>query len=314
MKRRALKPWHGIVFFIFIMFSFFFICVPMQMAWGIYGLAGTELLILLIALAFAVLMGYPLKVLFPVRAPKILPLIGTFLMWFCTYLAALVVTLIQYRLFPGQMSQVSTGLNDVIYSAPLIVSIFIVAIMPAVCEEAVHRGIILHTLYSVRREWIIVLVMGIYFGVFHSSIFRFLPTAILGAVMSYIMLESENMIYSSFFHCINNLLPMLLQQMLLSGISEERLQQSSTQLTSMPLLTIGIYLVFSTIVPFGFYVGNYLLHYVQGAPRRFFPEDRHKRNKVLLGILIPTVGLFVIGAFVTIVGIFFDSSLQDILR
>ena len=52
MKKRPLKPWHGVVFFIFIMAVFFLICVPMQMYWGMYGLAATEILILLLSLLF----------------------------------------------------------------------------------------------------------------------------------------------------------------------------------------------------------------------------------------------------------------------
>ena len=108
----------------------------------------------------------------------------------------LVVMLVQYRLFPVQMTQISGGMNQVIFSVPFLLSFLIVAMLPAICEEAVHRGVILHTMYSVRREWMVVLIMGIYFGLFHSDPLRFLPTAILGALMSYIMLETENMVYS----------------------------------------------------------------------------------------------------------------------
>ena len=43
MRKRPLKPWHGVVFFVFIMVVFFLVCVPMQMYWGMYGLAATEI-------------------------------------------------------------------------------------------------------------------------------------------------------------------------------------------------------------------------------------------------------------------------------
>ncbi len=115
------------------------------------------------------------------------------------------------------MEAVSGGLDDVIYSVPFWVSIIVVAVLPAICEEAVHRGVIIHTMYRIRKEWLVVLIMGIYFGLFHANPLRFLPTAILGAAMSYIMLETENMVYSSAFHMVNNLLPMLLQEMLLKN-------------------------------------------------------------------------------------------------
>lgn len=316
MKRRPLKPWHGLTFFILIMTAFFFICVPMQMWWGIYGLAATELLILVMALVFAKIMGYPLKVLFPLKKPGFFPLLGTVIIWVSAYLITMVVMLIEYRLFPKQVAQVSGGLNDTIGSVTFLLSVFIVCIMPAVCEEAVHRGIIIHSLYSIRREWVVVLLMGIYFGCFHSDPIRFLPTALLGTAMSYIMLETENMVYSSFFHCINNLLPLILQQILIWAGGEQITRQAqelagSTAVT-IPIASIGIYVVFAAVTPFGLYLGNYLLHHKKGVYRKFIPAK--KNWQTVLGIVIPTVCIFGIGVITLIYGVLFDPAMQELLR
>ena len=218
MRERTLKPWHGAAFFLLVMIVFFVICVPLQSYFGLYGVAVTEIILLIMALIFAKVMGHSLQSLFPVYSPEGLPMLGTILMWISVYILTMVVSLIQYRLFPRQMEAVSGGLDDVIYSVPFWVSIIVVAVLPAICEEAVHRGVIIHTMYRIRKEWLVVLIMGIYFGLFHANPLRFLPTAILGAAMSYIMLETENMVYSSAFHMVNNLLPMLLQEMLLNHL------------------------------------------------------------------------------------------------
>ena len=321
MRRRALKPWHGIVFFILIMAAFFFLCVPMQMYWGMYGLAATELLILVMAMIFAKIMGYPFRVLFPVKKPEFLPILGTVIIWGSTYLLDMVVMLIQYRLFPVQMDEINSGLNEVMFSVPVFVTIFVVSIMPAICEEAVHRGVILHTLYSVRKEWLVVLIMGIYFGLFHSDPLRFLPTGILGAAISYIMLETENMVYPSLFHCINNLFPILLQ-MMLYGVSHTKIMQNAQKMSEqmidtevglqVPLMSIGIYTVFAAAVPFGLYLGSYLLHYKKGVRRKFIPEK--DGWKTILKILIPTILLFAIGILVMVYGIVFDPVMKDVLK
>ena len=181
MKRRPLKPWHGVVFFILIMTAFFLLCVPMQMYWGMAGLAGTELLILVMALVFAKVMGFPFRTLFPVKMPSILPVIGTILIWFSSYLLDMVFILIQYRLFPMKMEELNSGMSNMMTSIPFLLSVFLIAVMPAVCEEAVHRGVIIHTLYPIRRKWLVVVIMGIYFGLFHTDPLRFLPTAVMGA-------------------------------------------------------------------------------------------------------------------------------------
>ena len=310
MKRRPLKPWHGVVFFILIMTAFFLLCVPMQMYWGMAGLAGTELLILVMALVFAKVMGFPFRTLFPVKMPSILPVIGTILIWFSSYLLDMVFILIQYRLFPMKMEELNSGMSNMMTSIPFLLSVFLIAVMPAVCEEAVHRGVIIHTLYPIRRKWLVVVIMGIYFGLFHTDPLRFLPTAVMGAALSYIMLETENMVYPSLFHFVNNFFPILMQYLLLWGtssnpmmedaqqIGEELLDQSGLQ---VPIATIGIYMIFAAAAPFGLYLGNYLLHHQKGKPRKFLPQD--KKWATVCKIALPSILLLGFGMMLTVLGV-----------
>ena len=310
MRERTLKPWHGAVFFLLIMIIFFVVCVPLQSYCGLYGVAATEIILLILALLFAKVMGHPLRSLFPVHSPEGLPMVGTILMWISSYILAMVVSLIQYRLFPRQMEAISGGLDDVIYSVPFWVSVIVVAVLPAICEEAVHRGVIIHTMYRVRKEWLVVLIMGIYFGLFHANPLRFLPTAILGAVMSYIMLETENMVYSSAFHMVNNLVPMVLQEFLLKT---SQVQQASEQLTgtdgstTIPLVSIGVYLILAAAAPFEMYLGNYLLHRRNNAKQPFFPKKQMDRT--VFKIAIPSAVFFITGIICFGCGIYFESVL-----
>lgn len=310
MRQRALEPWHGLGFFAIVMLLFFLLGAPMQMAWGLYGVAATELMLLILALIFAKVMGYSWKTLFPVRKPAMFPMIGVICIWIGAYLLDMVVALIQYRLFPLQSNIVNNGLNDVIYSVPFLVSVIIVAVMPAICEEVVHRGVILHTLYPIRKEWLVVLIMGIYFGVFHTDPIRFLPTAILGAAISFVMLETENMVYPVCFHFINNFFPLLLQQVMsLVGTADT---QTGAVVLEVPVASIGLYMMFAAVSPFFLYLGYYLLHYEKGMIRPFFPKE--KRTKTILWIVIPTVVLLVVGWIIMLLGIMFDPVFKNLLE
>lgn len=317
MKRRVLKPWHGLVFFILIMTAFFLICVPMQMHWGMYGLAATEILILVMSLVFAKLMGYPLKVLFPVSRPRLLPLLGTFVIWLSTYIFTMSLMLIQFRLFPEPMTEVSSGLNEVIFSVPFLLSALFTAVMPAICEEAVHRGVIIHTLYSIRKEWVVVLIMGIYFGLFHSDPLRFLPTALLGAAMSYVMLEKENMVYPAFFHFINNFLPLVLQLILLGGMNGSRQMEQAEEILAsgaietIPIASIAIYVIFASVTPFGLYLGNYLIHHQKGVQKIY---TGRKTVEGYFGDYNSYGGYFLPGSVFVRLWDFFDPVMKDILR
>lgn len=309
-KRRALKPWHGILFFLIVMLIFFFVCVPIQGWFGLYGLAITELILLIMALLFAKLMRYPFRILFPIRKPHGLHFLGIFFIWLSVYVLDMVAMLIQYRLFPEQMYAVNSGLNEVIYSVPFAISMVIVAVLPAICEEAVHRGVILHTLYTLKREWVVVWIMGIYFGLFHADPFRFFPTAILGAAISYIMLETENILYAAFFHFINNLLPTLYSEFIKWLYPEEMLHQP--EMLNVPLVTIGVYMIFAMIAPFGIYLGNYLLHHKTGFRRPFV--NKEKMVSTILKIAIPTALLVIGGFLLMVVGFLFDPVTADILK
>jgi len=160
-------------------------------------------------------------------------------------------------LFPQGMLEVSEGLTGVVTSEGMWLSILIVSIMPAICEEAVHRGFILHTFKGVKKQWVVVLSMAIIFGVFHLDVYRFVPTAILGACMTWVMLKTENMLMPALYHATNNLIPVLMG-FAMKGVMESAAAlvdgQSVTTVTAIlesdwvvKLSSIGVYMMFTVL-------------------------------------------------------------------
>ena len=78
--------------------------------------------------------------------------------------------------------------------------LLVVALTPAICEEALHRGLLQYSLRGIKKKWVMLLLMGVYFGAFHMSIVRFLPMMMMGIVLSYVRMKTDNMFYSSLFH------------------------------------------------------------------------------------------------------------------
>ena len=145
------------------------------------------------------------------KKPQWQKVFAVLLCWIASYSVVIPLTMIVAYFFPREMFSVSGSLNDFMASVPLAVSVFISCVMPAVCEEAVHRGFILKSFQSrIQGKWILVMLMGLLFGLFHGNLWRFLPTALLGAALTYLMVETENMIYPALFHFINNFFPTLL--------------------------------------------------------------------------------------------------------
>jgi sodium transport system permease protein len=86
----------------------------------------------------------------------------------------------------------------------LLLSVFALAVTPAVCEEALFRGAILQGL---RRQFTVpvsCLLTGILFGVMHGDVWRFVPTTILGVLLSWVALTSGSIIPSMLVHVLNN--------------------------------------------------------------------------------------------------------------
>ncbi|MES1205218.1 MAG: ABC transporter permease subunit/CPBP intramembrane protease [Pseudomonadota bacterium] len=87
---------------------------------------------------------------------------------------------------------------------PLALSLFALAITPAICEEALFRGPILR---GFRRSFSMpaaCLLCGVLFGILHGDIWRFIPTALLGSLLSWVALTSGSIVPSMVVHAVNN--------------------------------------------------------------------------------------------------------------
>lgn len=94
MDKRKLRPYHGLLFFAVVMFSFYFIMAPLQMQFGMYGLAMTELLLLAMAIVCVKLCRADFKEIFPVGRVRFSKAAGTILLWLASFLTVMVLTLI----------------------------------------------------------------------------------------------------------------------------------------------------------------------------------------------------------------------------
>lgn len=302
-KMNRLKPIHGILLFIVVMVSFYTVIAWAQMKWGMYGLALTELYLLALALGGAKLLKVPFKEGFPVQRPRWQKVFAVLLCWIASYSAVIPLTMIVAYFFPREIFFVSGSLNDFMATVPLALSVFISCVMPAVCEEAVHRGFILKSFQSrIKGKWTLVVLMGLLFGLFHGNLWRFLPTALLGAALTYLMVETENMIYPAIFHFINNFFPTLLSGMATAaggGPDTQAVTQSLME-NGLPLSFLGIYIGMGCVAPFCFYTAAYLLRRgVPGKEQRYFTS-----NKILVLLVVLTVIPIVLGGTLLFLGIF----------
>ena len=80
------------------------------------------------------------------------------------------------------------------------------AILPGICEEFLHRGIMLFAGKKYANPRICLLVSSILFGLMHLNINQFFYAAILGCLMGYTNLVADSIFPSMIIHFMNNFL------------------------------------------------------------------------------------------------------------
>lgn len=305
-KKRKLKAWHVLLFFVADMTIFLFAGSYVQYYLGMAGVAITELWLLASSLVFVWLMGADFRMTFPIRKPRPLALAGTLVIWVGGFFSVLICNLVLLVLFPQGMVSNGESFSVILNSVPWPAAFLVIAVLPAICEEAMHRGVIQCGIQnSIHSKWAVVLIMGLLFGAFHLSPVKFLGTGILGAVMSWILLSTDSMVYSSFFHFFHNGLQLVLL-MILPGVLETSFFGASAfqddlmkMGSALPVYALGLYMaIFGTAVPILIYVGNWLIR-KSLAPVKpaFLPKGKEKIT--LCKILIPTAAILVTGILIT---------------
>lgn len=197
------KPVWGIIVFISAIAALLSAGSFMQRQWGMTGLAATEIMLLAVSLLFAKLYGFDFKDVFRIKEAKSGQIAGVIVMWFAFFLISAVASNALYYFFPNAVQNTSNSMAAFMNTVSFPTIIIIAALLPAVCEEALCRGLIQYTFYKIRPFWRIC-AMSVIFGLLHANIYRFFPTAVLGAALSYIMMKTDNLALASLFHFINN--------------------------------------------------------------------------------------------------------------
>lgn len=281
--KTSIKPniFSGISIFIAVLFVLIYVASPLQLHFGILGFVVTEVIILFFGLTPIFFYRLKLHEVLPFKPTSLRQIIGTLLLWCGSYIIILLVSLILIYIFPNGMSSTNNAIVDFYSNLSYPLALVVIAVLPAVCEEVLHRGFIQYTFNKVKNKWIIILSIGIIFGLFHLDPYRFLPTTILGIVLAYIMVETKNILLPMLFHFVNNAV---------SVSSSINYTETTKQVTTVSLFGIGAYLIVSAIAPILILSGSKLLHSKEENASN--KKNKKTRHVVLIGSLSAIILLF----------------------
>ena len=88
-------------------------------------------------------------------------------------------------------------------------TIFVVGVLPGICEEVMFRGFILSALRK-KRLWYGIILSAVLFGAFHLDPFRFLPVTLLGIWLGYLAVKTNSLFIPILAHFAQNSLAILI--------------------------------------------------------------------------------------------------------
>ena len=106
-------------------------------------------------------------------------------------------------------------------------NLFVVALLPALCEELLFRGA-LQQLFCrmVRNPHIAIWLTAAVFSLFHGEIFAFLPRFVLGAALGYLFYYGGSLWFNVMAHFLNNALAMILFYLCGKGVVDIQVTES----------------------------------------------------------------------------------------
>ncbi len=205
---HRLRFYHGLAALVMSSLFLVFLGGELQRQWGLWGLVATELGLLLIVAVGVLVLKPDLREMFPFAMPKVQHVFGAMSLWVGAYIFVAAISYVQLMFFPDILKE-SQALASFMSNGSPLLRLLSVAILPAVCEELLHRGFIRSSMNSIRSDVLRSVVVGLLFGAFHLSVFRFLPTAILGIAITFAMIRSQTLIVPMFLHFLNNCISLM---------------------------------------------------------------------------------------------------------
>jgi len=154
------------------------------------------------------------------HGPKFTPLIRVFLLYIVFLpLVQYTVVLNQQLTFPESLKGLEQWMIDKESVAmtlteaflrvadwnTFMANFFILAMIPAIGEELLFRGLLMQWLgKAIRNPHINIIITAVLFSAIHMQFFGFLPRFILGVVLGYLAFWTQNLWYPILLHLLNN--------------------------------------------------------------------------------------------------------------
>jgi sodium transport system permease protein len=104
-------------------------------------------------------------------------------------------------------------IEKLLSNTPLLYLLFVVALMPAICEELAFRGFIMSGLRHSGHKWFAIVISSFLFGITHGVLQQSISAGILGIVVGYLAVQTGSLIPTMLFHFTHNATSMVMSRL-----------------------------------------------------------------------------------------------------
>ncbi len=145
--------------------------------------------------------------------PRLLPILGAVMITPLCIVVSMLVYELQSTIAPAPEAFTTMFTRLIVDNdKPLWLCLLGIAVAPGICEELLFRGAILGLLRPKFKPIVLCLIVGILFGLFHMSVFRIMPTAVLGVILTALAVWTGSIVPSMIVHIGNNAAAILLSK------------------------------------------------------------------------------------------------------
>jgi uncharacterized protein len=219
--------------------------------------AGSLIGLIILPLLYILCLRDDLKFVFKIRKGRLLPLIAlSTIIFFCFLPLVNAVNEWNQSLhlpapmkdlelsFKNMEDQVKKILDLIIYYdnfSQFLVIFFLIAILPALGEELLFRGIVQNQLMQIfRNPHAAIIIASFLFSFIHFQFFGFFPRMLLGLLFGYLYYWSGNILIPVCLHCLNNGLTLINMNLLKDKQTE--IDLSSAQNISLSAIIFSLVL------------------------------------------------------------------------
>lgn len=233
-------PSDSFIIYVVALLGMIYIGSIVQMKLGFLGLAITQLLLVALPLLFGWYLKTDFKKALSLYQPKLVHTIGAVVFWIGLFLvsnglANLMMPLSSYN------QEVNEQLTTALMYDNIWINLWVVAVMPAICEEILFRGMIYKGIENQGRSpKRAILISGILFGLMHMDFIRMVPTALLGIGFAYVLYKSGSIFLCMLMHFLNNGMIVWVQHFTSNEVAPIPIKNEELIMISLVYIIIGI--------------------------------------------------------------------------